>query len=153
MRFSGIALRPVMNFELTSEYQPTGDQPEAMQALQRARRVLEPREFLATVQGTAGSPTASNLSSLMRMLELGLRTTQGGLRGGNTARNIKVALGSLLSGRDSEVLKLVARAHVDPAVAQHLLSKQLAEDPAQWASKMRKILNWEEAARQANEED
>lgn len=130
-----------------------GDQPEAMQALQRARRVLEPREFLATVQGTAGSPTASNLSSLMRMLELGLRTTQGGLRGGNTARNIKVALGSLLSGRDSEVLKLVARAHVDPAVAQHLLSKQLAEDPAQWASKMRKILNWEEAARQANEED
>lgn len=130
-----------------------GNQPEAMQALQRARRVLEPREFLATVQGTAGSPTASNLSSLMRMLELGLRTTQGGLRGGNTARNIKVALGSLLSGRDSEVLKLVARAHVDPAVAQHLLSKQLAEDPAQWASKMRKILNWEEAARQTNEED
>lgn len=129
-----------------------GDQPEAMQALQRARRVLEPREFLATVQGTAGSPTASNLSSLMRMLELGLRTTQGGLRGGNTARNIKVALGSLLSGRDSEVLKLVARAHVDPAVAQHLLSKQLAEDPAQWASKMRKILNWEEGARQMNEE-
>lgn len=130
-----------------------GDQPEAMQALQRARRVLEPREFLATVQGTAGSPTASNLSSLIRMLELGLRTTQGGLRGGNTARNIKVALGGLLSGRDTEVVKLVARAHVDPAVAQHLLSKQLAEDPAQWASKMRKILNWEEAARQANEED
>lgn len=130
-----------------------GDQPEAMQALQRARRVLEPREFLATVQGTAGSPTASNLSSLMRMLELGLRTTQGGLRGGNTARNIKVALGSLLDGRDSEVLKLVARAHVDPAVAQHLLSKQLAQDPVEWTSKMRRMLNWEEAARQANEED
>lgn len=128
------------------------DDHEAMQALQRARRVLEPREFLATVQGTAGSPTASNMAAAMRMLELGLRTVQGGFRGGNTARNIKVGLGSLLRGRDNEVINLVARSQVDPGVARHLLSKELAEDPAQWASKMRKILNWEEAARQMNED-
>ncbi|AMJ63255.1 hypothetical protein [Bosea sp. PAMC 26642] len=129
------------------------DDPSAMQALQRARRVLEPREFLATVQGTSGSPTASNMAAAMRVLELGLRTVQGGFRGGNTARNIKVGLGSLLKGRDEEVVNLVARSQVDPAVARHLLSKELPENPELWASKMRKILNWEEAARQTNEED
>ncbi|MCV9937690.1 hypothetical protein OIU35_15150 [Boseaceae bacterium BT-24-1] len=127
------------------------DDPSAMQALQRARRVLEPREFLATVQGTSGSPTASNMAAAMRVLELGLRTVQGGFRGGNTARNIKVGLGTLLQGRDNEVINLVARSQVDPAVARHLLSKELPENPTQWASKMRQILNWEEAARQTNE--
>lgn len=127
------------------------DDPSAMQALQRARRVLEPREFLATVQGTSGSPTASNMAAAMRVLELGLRTVQGGFRGGNTARNIKVGLGTLLQGRDNEVINLVARSQVDPAVARHLLSKELPENPTLWASKMRKILNWEEAARQTNE--
>jgi hypothetical protein len=127
------------------------DDPSAMQALQRARRVLEPREFLATVQGTSGSPTASNMAAAMRVLELGLRTVQGGFRGGNTARNIKVGLGTLLQGRENEVINLVARSQVDPAVARHLLSKELPENPAAWASKMRKILNWEEAARQMNE--
>ena len=92
------------------------------------------------------------MAAAMRMLELRLRTVQGGFRGGNTARNIKVGLGSLLRGRDNEVINLVARSHVDPAVARHLLSKELPENPAQWASKMRKILNWEEAARQMNED-
>ena len=129
------------------------DDPSAMQALQRARRVLEPREFLATVQGTSGSPTASNMAAAMRVLELGLRTVQGGFRGGNTARNIKVGLGTLLQGRDNEVINLVARSQVDPAVARHLLSKELPENPTAWASKMRKILNWEEAARQTNERE
>lgn len=129
------------------------DDPSAMQALQRARRVLEPREFLATVQGTSGSPTASNMAAAMRVLELGLRTVQGGFRGGNTARNIKVGLGTLLQGRDNEVINLVARSQVDPAVARHLLSKELPENPTLWASKMRQILNWEEAARQTNERE
>jgi hypothetical protein len=129
------------------------DDPEALQAMHRARRVLEPRQFLETAKGTAGSATAANMDKMMRTLELGLRTLYGGFKGGNISRNIKVGLGDVIQGRDGAVQQLVARAQTDPKLAKYLLSKQLIEDPGKWASGMRKILNREEAIRQVNEKD
>jgi hypothetical protein len=128
------------------------DDPEAMNALQRVRRVFDLRGILKEASGAPGSATASNMEGALRLFEAGLRTVYGGFRGGNIARNLKIAIGPWMRGRNNPVQDLVARAAVDPRVARHLLSVELRDNPQAWGSKMARLMRWEEFARQANED-
>lgn len=127
------------------------DDPEAMNALQRVRKAFDLRAILSASR-PAGSPTASNLEGIQRLAEAGLRSVFGGFRGGNMTRNLKVAFAPWLKVRDQEVQELIARAAVDPRVAKQLLSRELMDDPQAWASKMGRLMRWEEFYRQANDD-
>jgi excinuclease ABC subunit B len=63
MRFSFIASRLAMNFELTSQYQPTGDQPEAINQLVQGIENGEPAQTLLGVTGSGKTFTVANVVS------------------------------------------------------------------------------------------
>ena len=63
MRFSVIALQLTMNFELTSQYEPTGDQPEAIKQLVQGIENGEPAQTLLGVTGSGKTFTAANVVS------------------------------------------------------------------------------------------
>lgn len=63
MRSLDIALRLAMNFELTSEYQPTGDQPEAIKQLIQGIENGEPAQTLLGVTGSGKTFTVANVVS------------------------------------------------------------------------------------------
>lgn len=63
MRFSVIALQLTMNFELTSEYQPTGDQPAAIEQLIQGIENGEPAQTLLGVTGSGKTFTVANVVS------------------------------------------------------------------------------------------
>ncbi len=50
-----------MNFELTSEYQPTGDQPEAIRQLLEGIAAGEPAQTLLGVTGSGKTFTVANV--------------------------------------------------------------------------------------------
>lgn len=61
MRSFYIASRLAMNFELTSEYQPTGDQPEAIKQLVQGIVNGEPAQTLLGVTGSGKTFTVANV--------------------------------------------------------------------------------------------
>jgi len=61
MRSFYIALQQAMNFELTSEYQPTGDQPEAIKQLVQGIENGEPAQTLLGVTGSGKTFTVANV--------------------------------------------------------------------------------------------
>jgi excinuclease ABC subunit B len=61
MRSFYIALQQAMNFELTSEYQPTGDQPEAINQLVQGIENREPAQTLLGVTGSGKTFTVANV--------------------------------------------------------------------------------------------
>lgn len=61
MRFLFIASQLTMNFELTSEYQPTGDQPEAINQLVQGIENGEPAQTLLGVTGSGKTFTVANV--------------------------------------------------------------------------------------------
>lgn len=125
------------------------DDPEAMNALQRVRTVLDLRGIIGAAQGTPGSPTAANLQASFKLFEAGMRMMFGGFTGGNYARNFRVAFDVLFNkDRQRRVVDLVARAQIDPRIASHLLTLDVAPDPVAWASKMGKLMRWAEFSRQ-----
>lgn len=63
MRSFCIASRLAMNFELTSEYQPTGDQPEAIKQLVQGIENGEPAQTLLGVTGSGKTFTVANVVS------------------------------------------------------------------------------------------
>lgn len=63
MRFSFTALQLTMNFELTSQYQPTGDQPEAINQLVQGIENGEPAQTLLGVTGSGKTFTVANVVS------------------------------------------------------------------------------------------
>ena len=67
MRFSVIALQLTMNFELTSEYQPTGDQPAAIEQLIQGIENGEPAQTLLGVTGSGKTFTVANVVSQVNM--------------------------------------------------------------------------------------
>ena len=117
-----------------------GFTPDEMNALQRAQKALEP---LAQRQGkaTVGSPTAENQELGWRVLEVGLKSYYGGLKGGNITRNIRLMRNVLTPERSNEAMDLVVRAMTDPQLAAHLLTRNVAEagTPA-WNAKLAKLL-------------
>ncbi len=117
-----------------------GFSPDEMNALQRAQKVLEP---LAQRQGkaTVGSPTAENQELGWRVLEVGLKSYYGGLKGGNITRNVRLMRNVLTPGRSDEAMDLVIRSMTDPELAAHLLTRNVAEagTPA-WNAKLAKLL-------------
>lgn len=125
---------------------------EEMNALNRVRTLLDKRGILSSAQGTAGSATAANMHGLMRLVEAGLRLPSpvgmGQLRGGGMAKSIRVGLDLLRPSRDAHVQHLVARAMVDPRVAEALLSRKVLKNPKGWASKVNKVMRWGEFGRE-----
>lgn len=63
MRSFYIASRLAMNFELTSQYQPTGDQPEAIKQLVQGLENGEPAQTLLGVTGSGKTFTVANVVS------------------------------------------------------------------------------------------
>lgn len=63
MRSFYIASRLAMNFELTSQYQPTGDQPEAINQLVQGIENGEPAQTLLGVTGSGKTFTVANVVS------------------------------------------------------------------------------------------
>lgn len=63
MRSFYIASRLAMNFELTSQYQPTGDQPEAIKQLVLGIENGEPAQTLLGVTGSGKTFTVANVVS------------------------------------------------------------------------------------------
>lgn len=61
MRSFYIALQQAMNFELTSQYQPTGDQPEAINQLVQGIENGEPAQTLLGVTGSGKTFTVANV--------------------------------------------------------------------------------------------
>lgn len=61
MRSFYIASRLAMNFELTSQYQPTGDQPEAINQLVQGIENGEPAQTLLGVTGSGKTFTVANV--------------------------------------------------------------------------------------------
>jgi excinuclease ABC subunit B len=61
MRYSVIASQLAMNFELTSEYQPTGDQPTAIEQLIQGIEAGEPAQTLLGVTGSGKTFTIANV--------------------------------------------------------------------------------------------
>lgn len=126
---------------------------DEMNALNRVRTILDKRNILQAAQGTAGSATASNMQGIMRLMEAGLRLPapvgMGQLRGGGMAKSIRVGLDLLRPSRDHQVQHLIARAMVDPRVAEALLSRKVLKNPKGWASKVNKVMRWGEFARES----
>lgn len=117
-----------------------GFTPDEMNALRRAQKTLEP---LAQRQGkaTVGSPTAENQELGWRVLEVGLKSYYGGLKGGNITRNVRLMRNIITPNRSDEAMDLVIRAMTDPELAAHLLTRKVAEagSPA-WNAKLAKLL-------------
>lgn len=61
MRSFYIAVQQAMNFELTSQYQPTGDQPEAINQLVQGIENGEPAQTLLGVTGSGKTFTVANV--------------------------------------------------------------------------------------------
>jgi excinuclease ABC subunit B len=61
MRYFVIASQLAMNFELTSEYQPTGDQPTAIEQLVQGIEAGEPAQTLLGVTGSGKTFTIANV--------------------------------------------------------------------------------------------
>lgn len=142
------------NPDVTALLAEVFDSPEAMNALQQVRTVLDLRGIIGAAQGTPGSPTAANLQMQFRLFEAGLRTMFGGFTGGNYARNFRVAFDVLFNkDRQKRVVDLVARAQIDPRIASHLLTLPVADDPVAWASQLGKLMRWAEFSRQMWEQD
>ncbi len=61
MRYFRYGLICVMNFELTSQYQPTGDQPDAIEQLVQGIQAGEPAQTLLGVTGSGKTFTVANV--------------------------------------------------------------------------------------------
>lgn len=61
MRYFRYGLICVMNFELTSQYQPTGDQPDAIEQLVQGLQAGEPAQTLLGVTGSGKTFTVANV--------------------------------------------------------------------------------------------
>lgn len=124
--------------------------PEEMNSLRRAQRMLEPLAQ-GRAQATTGSITAEKSVLGERALRLGLYAFYGNaLKAGGAAARLKDAW-KTLKGEADEIgaNRLVARMMFDPELAQHLLTRKVADvgTPA-WNARLQKIIRRTEAAKQ-----
>lgn len=116
--------------------------PDEMAKLQVAHKFLASLKNLE-MQSLAGSATAERTGGwqgrMMQILEIGLKTLHGGLKGGNEMRNIKLAAAMRGAGPDA-VSKLLAEMQFNPELAGKLLGRDV---PRKGSSAFDKtIFNW-----------
>jgi hypothetical protein len=126
--------------------------PEEMLTLRRAHKMLEPLTKKAG-QATTGSATAENTELAWRPVELALKAHYGILKGGGVLRTLKIAAKGFGSDDAAQVERLLARAAFDPDLAQHLLTRKIADvgTPA-WNAKLQKLIRYGQAARDVTQE-
>lgn len=129
--------------------------PDEMAKLQAAHKFLGSLKNLE-MQSLAGSATAERAGGwqgrMMQLLEIGLKTLHGGLKGGNEMRNIKLAAAMRGAGPDA-VSKLLAEMQFNPELAGKLLGRDV---PKKGSSQFdRAIFNWgvQGASTERNDEE
>ena len=122
-------------------------QPEKMQALRQMRRILEPLAKQTGPSTTTHSLSAAN-EAFWKPVEIAMKGIYGVLKGGGMIRTLKVA-SSFMSDDAQQTQRLVARMMLDPELAQHLLTRPVAEvnTPA-WNERAAKLLRRVEAGRE-----
>lgn len=132
------------------------DEPQAMNVLNVAQRIG--RDLAkSNIQAKAGSATAANDAAMgkwMRTFEIGVKSVYGGLRGGNIARNVRLALQTIPGfNDDAAIQRLVLRAQLDPELALHLYGREVDRMPAKmWVSKLNRLIGYGEGARAAQDD-
>ena len=127
--------------------------PAEMNALQQARRAVTDLARKG-VTASAGSPTAEMFSGLKRVAEIILKTTHGGLRGGNIFRNLKLAMQTIPGLNDTaKIERIIERALFDPELAKHLLTTPVAQrERTLWNRKLMQLVALEETASEDSKE-
>jgi hypothetical protein len=123
-------------------------QPEKMNALRRAHKMLEP---LAKRAGAGASLNgARGADDAWRVIEVGLKGYFGVLKGGGILRTLRIATSIGSASEAANVQRLVSRLMTDPALATHLLTREVraVATPA-WNEKLAKLLRWTEVGREA----
>jgi hypothetical protein len=122
-----------------------------MNALRQAHKLLTPGKNIEAARATPGSDTAEKTSAALRALEAGLKVKYGMLKGGGIMRNLKL-IAQTFPDASAGASALVSKMWFDPELAQHLLTRPVAEvgTPA-WNSKLLKLMGYGAAAREENE--
>jgi hypothetical protein len=130
-----------------------GYTPEDMNALRRAHKLLEPLGK-RQVQATTGSITAESNEQAWRAVEAGMKLTYGMLKGGGIMRSLKLVASSLGDDSVEQANRLVARMMFDPELAQHLLTRKIADPAAPaWNRQLQKIIRRTEAVKELQDDD
>jgi len=100
--------------------------PKEMQSLQAAHKFLGSLENLK-MDALPGSATAGRMAlsdKMWKVVEIGLKTLHGGLRGGNELRNLKLAA-ALQGGGPDQVSKILVEMQFNPELAQYLFGRNV----------------------------
>lgn len=132
------------------------DDPAALKAMADAQRIARDMARI-NIQAKAGSATSENearRAKWMRPLEIAIKSTYGGLRGGNIMRNIRLAIATLPGmNDDAAVQALVLKASLDGDTAKLLLGRDVTKLPGKvWTKKLNRLINYGVAARSADDE-
>jgi hypothetical protein len=127
--------------------------PKEMSALQQARRAVTDLNRKG-VTASAGSPTSELFTGLKRVAEIVLKTTHGGLRGGNMFRNLKLAMQTIPGLNDvAKIERIVERAMFDPELAKHLLTEPVVQrERSLWNRRLVQLVGLEETASENSKE-
>ena len=125
--------------------------PQEMQALRRAHKMLEPLGNLSRQATNANA--AADHEMLWNTVEAGLLGVTGNaIKTGMVMKRIRVAL-KFLPNENARVQHLIDRMWFEPELAQHLLTKPVAEVPTPaWNKRLQQLLAVGEAARENDPE-
>jgi hypothetical protein len=126
--------------------------PEEMNALRQAHKLLTPGKNIEAARATPGSDTAEKTSAALRALEAGLKVKYGMLKGGGIMRNLKL-IAQTFPDSSAGASALVSKMWFDPELAQHLLTRPVAEvGTPMWNQKLLKLMGYGAGARDENAE-